>query len=216
MIYLFGGEKGGAGKTTAALNFAVYLAEEHDKDVLIIDGDPQRSISKWHYTRRKNFPDTKSIECVQKLGNLQETAENMRSKYDDIIIDAGGRDSDELRSGLVAADYLYSPIRASQLDIWTLNDLVKLVSQASMFNKKLKANLFIALCPTNPMITEREEAIELLSEDEKYKIFNVMNHVLCERKPYRECIKTGKSVIEVKDKARNEFRLFAQEIMNEQ
>lgn len=214
MKYLFGGEKGGAGKTTAALNFATYLALQ-GRDVLILDGDPQLSISKWHYMRSQNESEVPSITCVQKTGDLRETILSLQDKYDDIVIDAGGRDSDELRSGLVAADAVYSPIRASQFDIWTLADMIKLIKQAKIYNPDLEANLFIALCPTNPMIKEREEAIELLSGDKKYSIFKVMKHVLSERKAYRDCIKAGTSVIEDSSKASNEFKLFAQEILNE-
>lgn len=214
MKYLFGGEKGGAGKTTAALNFVTYLSLK-GRDVLILDGDPQLTISKWHYIRSQNESDAPSITCVQKTGDLRETILSLEDKYDDMIIDTGGRDSDELRSGLVAADAVYSPIRASQFDIWTLADMIKLIKQAQIYNPDLEANLFIALCPTNPMIKEREDAIELLSSDEKYSIFNVMEHVLSERKAYRDSAKDGTSVIEGNSKASNEFKLFAQEILNE-
>jgi hypothetical protein len=48
----------------------------------------------------------------------------------DIVIDAGGRDSVELRAAMTVADVLYIPIQASQFDVWTLDQMNVLVEQA--------------------------------------------------------------------------------------
>jgi len=53
MIVLIGGEKGcfaRAGKSTIACNLAVFLAF-HEKNVLLLDADPQRTSSTWAYRR---------------------------------------------------------------------------------------------------------------------------------------------------------------------
>ena len=47
----------------------------------------------------------------------------MAAKYRDIVIDAGGRDSVELRAAMTVADALYIPIQASQFDVWTLDQM---------------------------------------------------------------------------------------------
>ena len=55
-------------------------------------------------------------------GEVQDLA----GRYQDVIIDAGGRDSVELRAAMIVAHKAFVPIQASQFDIWTLgrmNDL---------------------------------------------------------------------------------------------
>ena len=47
MVYLVGGEKGGVGKTTTAINFAIYLSQEKDRDVLFVDADAQASAAEF-------------------------------------------------------------------------------------------------------------------------------------------------------------------------
>ena len=54
MIVVFGGEKGGTGKTTLATNIAAELAIKN-KDVLLIDTDRQESASSWCYVRKKKI-----------------------------------------------------------------------------------------------------------------------------------------------------------------
>ena len=99
MVVIVGGEKGGTGKTTLAVNLAAYRTGE-GYEVLIVDTDRQGSASFWAQTRAENEKKG-HIPCVQKFGkNLPKDVMSLASKYEDIIIDAGGRDSMELRYGL--------------------------------------------------------------------------------------------------------------------
>ena len=94
-----GHTKGGVGKSTIAVNFAVVAAKMGLK-VLLADLDPvQRSSSKWAGVRRQ-LQDTGeeliSIRCVSMEGkgvhrDLLEVGED----YDLIVADAGGFDHDD-------------------------------------------------------------------------------------------------------------------------
>ena len=53
-IVLFGGEKGGTGKTTLATNMAAMLALQ-GKDVLLLDTDRQGTASFWATQETRNF-----------------------------------------------------------------------------------------------------------------------------------------------------------------
>ena len=98
-IVLFGGEKGGTGKTTLAINTAAMLARE-GKDVLLLDTDRQGTASFWAVVREESETEPR-ISCVQKFGKgLAAQVRDLAGRYDEIIIDAGGRDSMELRYGL--------------------------------------------------------------------------------------------------------------------
>lgn len=48
-------------------------------------------------------------------------------KFDDIIIDAGGRDSTALRAALVLSDVLLVPFQPRSYDVWALNDIAALI-----------------------------------------------------------------------------------------
>jgi cellulose biosynthesis protein BcsQ len=63
-----------------------------------------------------------------------EVMDSSPGRYQDILIDAGGRDSVELRAALVVAGHAFIPIQASQFDIWTLSRVNELVNTARGFN----------------------------------------------------------------------------------
>src|SRR5512143_948356 len=117
MITLIGGEKGGTGKTTLAVNLAA-LRTLQGRDVLLIDTDIQASASYWTQSRDEAEVQPR-VACIQKFGKgLQTEVQDLARRYQDIIIDAGGRDSVELRIGLVVAKRAFIPIQSSQFDIW--------------------------------------------------------------------------------------------------
>ncbi len=65
-IILIGGEKGGTGKTTLAVNLAALRALT-GRDVLVIDTDIQASASYWAQTRDETGV-TPRVACIQKFG----------------------------------------------------------------------------------------------------------------------------------------------------
>src|SRR4051812_45099489 len=112
MLILFGGEKGGTGKSTLATNMAVYLAVRGE-DVLLVDTDAQGSATDWAAMRADN-PELAPVHCVGKTGNITKSLLDLKARYSQIIVDAGGKDSRELRSAAAAVDKMYVPIKASQ------------------------------------------------------------------------------------------------------
>ena len=163
MIVLIGGEKGGTGKTTIATNLAAMRALS-GRDVLLIDTDPQGSANYWVQSRdeEKILP---RVACVQKFGKgLPAEVKDLAHRYQDIIIDAGGRDSVELRSALVVTEKAYIPIQPSQFDIWTLNQMDELVETAKAFNPNLQAKVIISRSSTNPSVQESNDTGKLLDD----------------------------------------------------
>ena len=70
-IVLFGGEKGGSGKTALATNMAAMLALA-GKDVLLLDTDRQGTASFWATVREETDVEPR-IACVQKFGKVLAT-----------------------------------------------------------------------------------------------------------------------------------------------
>lgn len=208
MIVLFGGEKGGTGKSTLATNLAVWLAKQ-GRDTLIIDTDRQMTASNW--VDRRNVSETLvKVHCAEKHGNVFHAVRDISKRYDEIIIDADGRDSEELRTALVAAHVVYVPLRASQPDLETSVHMNELVTLARGMNPSLDARLIISMAPTNPVINEAKQAQELLRE---LPVFNLSDTIIRERKVYRDAISDGLGVVEMDNpKAIAEIEALANEI----
>ena len=196
MIILIGGEKGGTGKTTIATNLAAMRALK-GRDVLLIDTDPQGSANYWAQSRdEENI--TPRVACVQKFGKgLPKEVQDLAHRYQDIIIDAGGRDSVELRSALVVTEKAFVPIQPSQFDIWTLNQIEELVETAKAFNPDLVANVIISRSSTNPSVHESDDTGKLLDDFDNLDLANV---TIRDRIAYRKAAKDGLAVIELKPK----------------
>jgi len=209
MILLIGGEKGGTGKSTIATNIAVNLAHQQ-QEVVIIDCDPQGTATKWLSRRNKLFPNLPKVFSIQKTGDIYDTSIDMSHRYKYVIIDAGGRDSEELRTAMVACNKMYIPLKASQPDIETSNHIIQLIKLAKTLNPKLLALTMISMAPTNHVLKEDQEAILLLS---KLNIAKTSNVIIHERKVYRDAIADGKGVMEYDNiKAKNEIIQLLEEI----
>lgn len=215
MIILIGGEKGGTGKTTIVTNLSA-MAINSNKDLLLIDTDKQGSANAWASVRDQN-EQVKRIPCIQKFGeNIAREVKALSEKYKDIIIDAGGQNSQELRAAMVVADKLYIPIQAAQFDVWTLGLMDKLVSQVKLINNQLDAFILINRAATNPSISEIDEVKEVLEEFEHLKL---SPNIIRERIAFRKAARGGLSVVELSKqdpKAINEITEIYREIYNEQ
>jgi chromosome partitioning protein len=196
MILLCGGEKGGTGKSTIATNLAAMRLKE-TTDVLLLDTDPQASSSYWSSIRDED-ESLKRVSCVQKFGKgLEKELYALSEKYDDLIIDAGGRDSAELRASMLAADMILIPVMPGQFDVWTLDRVERLISEAGNINAEFDALVVINRAAPNPQIKEVEELKELLEEFENLTLAET---VIRDRIAYRRAVREGKSVIEMTPK----------------
>jgi chromosome partitioning protein len=209
MIILVGSQKGGAGKSTIAINLAAELARQ-GQDVVIVDADAQRSAARWH-ADREAAGVTPAIACIEKLGNIRETLLDLDSRYGHVIVDVAGKDSKEMRTGMTAAHKMVVTVRPSQLDLDTLPHMSELVDQVRDFNPELQVRSLLTQVPTNPGVTERTDAGEYLSD---YPALHPLQTVIYERKAYRDVIGEGLGVVEWNNpKARAETQEFAAELM---
>mgnify|MGYP002870108258 CR=1 FL=1 len=211
MIVLIGGEKGGTGKTTIVTNLAAMRMQQIN-EILLIDTDKQGSASSWASVRDQNM-EIKRVLSVQKFGNtINNEIRALHTKYNDILIDAGGQNSQELRASMLVAEKMYIPIQAGQFDVWTLGLMDQLVSQVKTFNPHLKAMVLINRASTNPSTTEIEEIFQVMSEFENLTLSAA---ILKERIAYRKAAKEGLSVVELNKqdpKATDEMQFLYNEI----
>lgn len=215
MILLIGGIKGGVGKTTIATNLAVWLSGR-GVDFALIDADHQRSSAKWA-ERRADSP-AQTVFCPEKLGQgLYPFLVDIESRVGTVIVDAGGRDSVELRQALLAADVLYSPLAPSQLDIETLDELVETVRIAQAMNPALATRLLLSQVETSRGVDELRDARETLAEIAgEHPVLGMSEIIVPRRKVYRQAIREGLGVLEMNNPlARAEIEALAQEIFGD-
>ncbi|NOR26181.1 MAG: AAA family ATPase [Desulforhopalus sp.] len=211
-IVLIGGEKGGTGKTTLATNMAAMLALQ-GKDVLLLDTDRQGTASFWATVREETEIEYR-IACVQKFGKgLASQVRDLADRYDEIVIDAGGRDSMELRYSLGVCDRAYIPVQPFQFDIWTLRQMDELIEVAQGFNENLQAYIVLNRVSSNPLVREAQETLTFVRE-EGFQHLGLMDSVLRDRIAFRKSARDGLSVVEWKQdkKAAEEMNHFFREV----
>ena len=139
MILTVGNTKGGTGKTTLAVQLAVTLARA-GRDVLLVDGDTQGS-AQTAIAIRTDAGRQPALACVQYAEGrvLRDQVRHQAGKYQDVLIDAGGRDSSALRAALVLSDVLLVPFLPRSVDVWALADVAKLIEEARAVRDGLAA-----------------------------------------------------------------------------
>ncbi len=210
MIILIGSQKGGCGKSTTAANISAFLAK-NGRDVVLVDADRQCTAANWSMDRSTN-ESLPTVHCVQKYENIRETLLDLSKRYEFVVVDAAGRDSRELRTGMTAANILIVPFRPSQPDLDTLPKIQEIITQAKDLNSELIVYGLLTMAPTNPVVNETAEAREYLRD---YPEIYLLNSVIRDRKVYRDAMSEGMGVIEMdNDKASEEVRLLMKEIFS--
>lgn len=192
MIILCGAIKGGAGKSTLATNIAAMLAK-NGKDVILVDADRQGTTSNWSQDRIDS--NATHIESVSKFDNIKIALRDLNKRYDFVVVDSQGRDSVELRTGLLSADVCIIPCRPSQADLDTIPAINNIVNNASEINETLRVYCVLTQSPTNPSVTEIQQAREfLLAFGNEMKLLET---IIFERKVYRDALAQGLGVCEM-------------------
>lgn len=209
MIILIGSQKGGCGKSTTAVNICVALAKD-GKDVVLVDADRQGTAANWAMDRALN-KELPVVHCVQKYENIRETLLDLDKRYEFVIVDAAGRDSREMRTGMIAAHTLLVPFRPSQPDLDTLPILREIITQAKDLNPELMAYGLLTMAPTNPVIREASDAREYLKD---FSEIHLLEAIVRDRKVYRDAVSEGRGVMEMDNpKATEEIQSLMEEII---
>jgi len=195
MIVLIGSEKGGSGKTTVATNLAAQRAAD-GKEVLLVDSDPQHSATDWAAVRQDSERGFPQITCISKMGKATGLdIVKMRDKFDDIIVDAGGRDSVELRTVMIIADKMIVPLKPGQFDVWGLTTIETLVYDAkARGNETLRPLICLNLVNPNPVMREAEDVIDYAKE---FDVFEVAESRIHDRIAFRNAAREGCGVFEL-------------------
>lgn len=195
MIVCVGNTKGGVGKTTLAVNLAIARALA-GRDLWLIDGDRQGT-AQTAISIRAEGGHRPGIACAQYPDGavLRGQVQQQARKFDDIIIDAGGRDSTALRAALVLADVLVVPFQPRSYDVWALNDIAGLVDEARSVRDGLRAFAVLNCADPGESAADNIEAAAAVADVPQ---FEYLATPLRRRKAYANAAGAGLSVLEAR------------------
>lgn len=193
MIVTIGNTKGGTGKSTIATNLAVIRSQTH-QSVLLVDGDEQRSSMTFSNLRCRNVKaDYTAVALTGKAVSNQ--IPNLAERYQDVIIDVGGRDSMSFRAALTVTTIVLIPVQPRTFDVWAMDEVADLVEKSRVYNKALLAYSVLNLADVQGK--ENADAAAMLRE---YAPITYLDLPIMRRKVYPDAVAQGKGVIEVKPK----------------
>lgn len=195
MILTVGNTKGGVGKTTLAVNIAIARALE-GRDVWLIDGDRQGT-AQTAISIRAESGQAPGIACATYPDGPTLRAQVLQQvgKFDDIIIDAGGRDSTALRAALVLSDVLLVPFQPRSYDVWALNDIASLVAEARSVRDGLRCYAVLNCADPGELSTDNAEAAEAVADVPE---FEYLATPIRRRKSFANAAGAGLSVLELR------------------
>lgn len=212
MIYVIGGIKGGSGKTTVATNLAVALVQD-GKDVLLVDADDQETATDFSAWRNERTQGNAGYTSVQLTGQAaRDELKRLANKYEDVVIDTGGRDTTSQRAALSVAHIYLVPFNPRSFDVWTLEKVTRLIQEIQTINPELKAYAF--LNRADPRGSDNEEAAEVLKDSDAVQFLDTP---LGNRKAFSNAAAQGMGVIELQPedrKATAEFQTLYNTICN--
>lgn len=212
MILVIGHLKGGTGKSTLTVNLAEEL-HRRDFKVVIVEADPTvRTSTNWGEDRLKDN-SLAPITVMIKYGDVSQAVAELDGTYDFVLIDAAGKDSPELRTGMAAADALIVPQPPSNADLDTLDALDQIVKKVRRVNPDLAATIVLSRADTHPMIDDVSQTRAVLND---YPGFAVASTVIHERRAYRTALAAGRGVVQWKDyKAKAEIQVLVTELIGD-
>ncbi|MFO0607309.1 MAG: ParA family partition ATPase [Polyangiales bacterium] len=183
MIVSLCGQKGGAGKTTAAVSIAVELVAR-GRRVLLVDLDPQGSLRTWGDVAAE--ARVEHAPTVTALGaGVHRHLPPLAAAHDVTVIDCPPAQGELQRAAMILSDVALLPCGPAALDVWALAASADLVREAQAAKPSLRAAVLITRkIPGTVLAKQALGAIEKLG-------LPVLDASLCQRVTYQEAPAAG-------------------------
>jgi chromosome partitioning protein len=196
--------KGGVGKTTLAVNFAIARAMI-GRSVWLVDGDRQATAQQ-AIAQRVEAGRLPSLAVSHYADGpmLRAQVLQQRGHFDDVVIDAGGRDSTALRAALMLSDVVVVPFQPRSFDVWGVGDMAEIAAEAVSMRDGLK--IFAVLNGADPGGKDNAEAAAAVAE---FTPIVYLNTPIGRRKGIAEAAGGGLSVLEVSGNQKSKIEMSA-------
>jgi chromosome partitioning protein len=126
-VIVLASQKGGAGKTTLAAHLAVAVEAAGDGPAVLIDTDPQGSLSAWWNVREAKSPDLAPTTIAELPAKIVALAE---AGYRVAVVDTPPAITDAIGAVVRSADLVLIPARPSPHDLRAVGSTVELAHEA--------------------------------------------------------------------------------------
>jgi chromosome partitioning protein len=186
------------------------------RDVLLVDTDKQGSSTLFAAVREKNERKP-GITCMSAFGEaVNAEIAKLTPKFDDIVIDSPGHDAVELRSAMVVADILVTPVEVSMFSTATMGEIEKAIRLSRVYNPGLRCILVPNRISTH-VHRGAAQVERIRAAAAHFREYTLAESILRDRAAYSETVDFGRAIIEGGDrKAIDEMTAVFQEVCRAQ
>ena len=130
--------KGGVGKSTIAVHYAV-AESERGRRVAVIDSDVQESSTRW----LKDLAENVSVFRLPTPDEVMEEAPKLKEEYDLVVADGPAGLSEVTRAILLRADVALLPCGPSTMDLRPARDSMRVIKQVQSVRNGVPRAFFV-------------------------------------------------------------------------
>lgn len=175
-VIFFANQKGGTGKSTLLIQFAVLLSQL-GYNVEIIDADPQKTVQRWFLKREAEDIDGRDVRFEDL--SIEISLIKREGKTDYVLVDTAGVHTQAISAQLKLADLVVIPVQPTEADIHS-----SLVTETFLKQNDIK-HIFVINRAKN-RDKDTMDAVLLLS-----RRGYVSKSVIFDRKAYARCLAHG-------------------------
>lgn len=195
--------KGGAGKTTIAVNVAKAV-RNLGYTVLLVDADSQGSARDWHDENGGSVLNVVGLDRP----TIDKDIKRYERDYEYIFIDAPPHLSVMTTKIIISSDVVIIPVQPSPYDVWASKPLVDLIKQRQDITGREPRTAFVI----SRQITQTNIGKEVRGVLEEYGL-PVLKHGTFQRVIYPECDGEGTTVVDKQGVAHDEIMTLTEEIL---
>ncbi|MBI1423752.1 MAG: AAA family ATPase [Gammaproteobacteria bacterium] len=185
-VIAFVGNKGGAGKTTLAVNMGAGLARH--AETAIVDADPQGSSVHWY----ANSDEVRVTPVFPAESELLDQIRDLKAKFAYVIADCPPSvHAPQTDAILKMADVALVPVQPSPVDLWATVHIEQAIAEAKQINPALHAVLVVN------QLESRSTLSQLIREALAEIAVPVANTVVRKRAVYKASALEGRTVFDM-------------------